>query len=176
MGFSLQWLLWLPGMGLRACRASICSSWALKYRLSSCGTGAQLFPGMWDLLGPGIEPMSPALVGGIFTTELARKPEEHFEFYLFLKIREFQPSTCWVRIRISVKGLGNGQMHRRNKSKSVDTKAREASKSKKSLITVSAAVKSSKMWMKNCPLGFATKMLVSEFSRSEFLKCQELQA
>ena len=24
---------------------------------------------MWDLLGPGIEPMSPALTGGFFTTE-----------------------------------------------------------------------------------------------------------
>ena len=28
---------------------------------------------MWDLLGPGIEPMSPALAGGFFTTELPGK-------------------------------------------------------------------------------------------------------
>ena len=28
---------------------------------------------MWDLPGPGIEPMSPALVDGFFTTELPGK-------------------------------------------------------------------------------------------------------
>lgn len=93
-----------------------------------------------------------------------------------MKIREFQPPTCWVRIRTSVKGLGNGQMHRRNKSRSVDTKAREASKSKKSLIMVSAAVKSSKDVNEKLSTGFCNKDVSSEFGRSEFLKCQELQA
>ena len=34
---------------------------------------------MWDLPGPGIKPMSPALAGGFFTTEPPRKPEvSHF--------------------------------------------------------------------------------------------------
>ena len=28
---------------------------------------------MWDLPGPGIEPMSPALAGGFFTTEIPGK-------------------------------------------------------------------------------------------------------
>ena len=37
-------------------------------RLSSCGTRAQLLHGMWDLPGPGIEPMSPALAGRFLTT------------------------------------------------------------------------------------------------------------
>ena len=32
---------------------------------SSCGTRAA--PGMWDLPGPGIEPMSPVLAGGFLT-------------------------------------------------------------------------------------------------------------
>ena len=32
--------------------------------LSSCGTGAQLHHGMWDLPGQGIEPVSPALATG----------------------------------------------------------------------------------------------------------------
>ena len=37
---------------------------------------------MWDLPGPGIEPVSPALAGGFFTTEPPGKPypvvlEEH---------------------------------------------------------------------------------------------------
>ena len=29
---------------------------------------------MWDLPGPGIEPMSPTLFGGLFTTEPPGKP------------------------------------------------------------------------------------------------------
>ena len=43
---------------------SSCGSWALEHRLSSCGTWAQLLHGMWDLPGPGPEPMPPALAGG----------------------------------------------------------------------------------------------------------------
>ena len=41
---------------------------ALKYRLSSRGTGASLPLGMWELPGPGTETASPALAGGPFTT------------------------------------------------------------------------------------------------------------
>ena len=33
-----------------------CGSWALEHRLSACGTQAQLFRSIWNLLGPGIEP------------------------------------------------------------------------------------------------------------------------
>ena len=36
--------------------------------LSSCGARAQLLCGMWDLPGPGLEPVSPALAGGCLTT------------------------------------------------------------------------------------------------------------
>ena len=49
-------------------------SWALEHRLNSCGTGASLLLGMWDLPGSGIEPVSPALTGGFFTTEPRGKP------------------------------------------------------------------------------------------------------
>ena len=55
-GFSLQWLLLLRSTGFR------------RVGFSSCGTRAQLLRGMWDLPGPGIEPMSPALAGGFLTT------------------------------------------------------------------------------------------------------------
>ena len=41
---------------------------------SSCGSWAYLLHGMWDLPGPGIEPMSPALAGGFFTSESLGKP------------------------------------------------------------------------------------------------------
>ena len=34
--------------------------------LLSCSARAQLFHGMWDLPGPGIEPMSPALAGNLY--------------------------------------------------------------------------------------------------------------
>ena len=47
---------------------SSCSSWALEPRLSGCGTWVKLFLGMWDLPGPGIEPMSSALAGWFLST------------------------------------------------------------------------------------------------------------
>ena len=55
-------------------RLSSCSLWALERRLSSCGAQAQLLCGMWDPLGPGIEPVSPALAGGLSTTAPPGKP------------------------------------------------------------------------------------------------------
>ena len=45
-----------------------------KRGLGSCGTQPLVFRGVWDLPGPGIEPVSPALVGEFFTTEPQRKP------------------------------------------------------------------------------------------------------
>ena len=56
-------------------RLSSYGSRALEHRLSSCGTWAQLLRGMWDLPGPGLEPMSPALAGGFSTTAPPRKPQ-----------------------------------------------------------------------------------------------------
>ena len=53
---------------------SNCDSQALKHRLNTCGTWAQLHGGMWDLPGPGIDPMSFALAGRFFTTEPPGKP------------------------------------------------------------------------------------------------------
>ena len=47
---------------------SSCGSQALECRLSSCGAWASLLRGMWDLPGPGLEPVSPALAGGFLTT------------------------------------------------------------------------------------------------------------
>ena len=53
---------------------SSCGSWALEHRLSSCGSWAQLLHGMWDLPGPGLKPMSPALAGRFLTTVPPGKP------------------------------------------------------------------------------------------------------
>ena len=57
-----------------ACGLSSCGSWALEHRLSSCGARAQLLHGMWDLSVTGIKPVSLALAGRFFTTELPEKP------------------------------------------------------------------------------------------------------
>ena len=53
---------------------SSCVSWAPEHRLSSCGARAQLLCSMWDLPGPGLEPVSPALAGGFLTTVPPGKP------------------------------------------------------------------------------------------------------
>ena len=45
--------------------------------LCSCGAWASLLHGTWDLPGSGIEPVSPALAGGFFTTEPPGKPLSH---------------------------------------------------------------------------------------------------
>ena len=60
---------------------SCCGAWVLGVRtsvvvacgLSSCGARPYLLRGVWDLPGPGLEPMSPALVGGFLTTAPPRK-------------------------------------------------------------------------------------------------------
>ena len=46
--------------------------------LSSCGSRAQPLRGMWDLPRPGLEPVSPALAGGLSTTAPPGKPSKNF--------------------------------------------------------------------------------------------------
>ena len=53
---------------------SSCGLRALEHRLSSCGARAQLLRGMWDLPGPGLEPVFPALAGRFLTTAPPGKP------------------------------------------------------------------------------------------------------
>ena len=47
-------------------------------RLSHCGSRAQLLRGMWDLPGPGLEPVSPALAGRFSTAAPPGKPCSKF--------------------------------------------------------------------------------------------------
>ena len=52
---------------------------------------------MWDLLRPGIEPISPALTGGFFTTEPPGKPWEYIESQVILrKQREHQANKLFI--------------------------------------------------------------------------------
>ena len=60
----------LEGMQVSAVAAhglNSCGSQALEHRLSSSGAQAELFQGMGDLPGSGIEPVCPALACGFFT-------------------------------------------------------------------------------------------------------------
>ncbi|XP_066895119.1 leucine-rich repeat-containing protein 71 isoform X5 [Kogia breviceps] len=47
------------------------------HRLTGHGSRAQLLRGMWDLPGPGHEPIFPASAGGLSTTEPPGKPQAH---------------------------------------------------------------------------------------------------
>ena len=64
-------------------------------RLSSCGSRAQLFPGMWDLPRPGLEPVSPALAGRFSTTAPPGKPSTS----AFLKARGNKVGMILGRVR-----------------------------------------------------------------------------
>ena len=57
---------------------SSCGTWALERRLVSCGAWAELLHDMWDLPGPGLKPVSPALAGGFLTTAPPGKPWSRF--------------------------------------------------------------------------------------------------
>ena len=54
---------------------SSCGPWALERRLSRCCARAFLLRGMWDLPGPGLKPVSLALVGRFLTTVPPGKPQ-----------------------------------------------------------------------------------------------------
>ena len=52
--------------------------WFVECRLSTYGAQAQLLHGMWDLPGPGLEPVSPALAGGFLITAPPAKSLLHY--------------------------------------------------------------------------------------------------
>ena len=86
------WLHWVfvAACGLLIVVASLCcraqalgtrASAAVARRLSSCGARASLLCGMWDLPGPRLEPMSPALAGGFLTTASPGKSWKMFSIF-----------------------------------------------------------------------------------------------
>ena len=65
---------------------------------------------MWDLPGPGLEPVCPALAGGLLTTAPPGKPLMYgffccccFDFWFFKKFYLLYFWLCWVFV--SVRGL-----------------------------------------------------------------------
>ena len=63
---------WAPAAAAHGLRDR--GSRALAPRLGGCAAWAWSLCGIWGLLGSGIEPVSPALAGGFFTTEPPGKP------------------------------------------------------------------------------------------------------
>ena len=86
VSFPLLWLLLLQSMGSRHMGFRSCGSRALERRLRSCGSRAQLLRGMWDLPGPGLEPVSPALAGRFSTTAPPGKPQGRLSY----EIKEYR--------------------------------------------------------------------------------------
>ena len=92
--------------GFSSCRAwtlgkasfSSCGSWALEGRLNSCGSPAWLPCHGWDLPRAGIEPVSPALADGFFTTESQGKPWLTACFWTACKLRtDFTFLSDWKK-------------------------------------------------------------------------------
>ena len=98
-GFSFRWLLLLQSTGSRRAGFSNCGTQALERRLSSCGMWAYLLHGVWDLPGPGLEPMSPALAAGFLTTTPPEKPTA------FLNI-VFGRIVPWDHLSLDISILG----------------------------------------------------------------------
>ena len=88
---SEQGLLFVEVRRLLIVVASLhCRAWALgkqasvvvAHGLSSCGARAYLLCSVWDLPGPGLEPVSPALAGRFSTTV----PPGKSLLYLYMNI------------------------------------------------------------------------------------------
>ena len=71
-GYSLDAVL--QSKGCRACGLLKLQVLRQEHRLNSCGVQTSLLCGMSDIPRSGIEPKSPALAGGLFTTEPPGKP------------------------------------------------------------------------------------------------------
>ena len=85
--------------GSRVCRSPYlqhgglgrCSRRTPEQRLGTGSTRAQLLLGLWDLPGPGVEPVSPALAGGFFTPWATREAQQGCFFFSFLFCRVDYP-------------------------------------------------------------------------------------
>ena len=62
--------------GCRARAPGAQASAVVAHEISGCGAQAQLLHGMWNLPGPGMEPIFLTLVGGFLSTGPPRKSRE----------------------------------------------------------------------------------------------------
>ena len=75
---------------------SSCGSQAVEHRLSSCGAQVSLLRSMWDLPGPGLEPMSPALAGRILNHCTTRE----------VPVMHFKGNCSWILPLNTISGFG----------------------------------------------------------------------
>jgi len=82
------------------CSLLQCAGCSLLRLFSSWITGSKrtglAAHGMWDLPGPGIEPVSPALAGGFSTTDPAGKSLILFYVVLLLLVRGQLPGSPFL--------------------------------------------------------------------------------
>lgn len=98
MGSSPKWLLLLCSVGPGHWGFSSCARQGLEHRLSSWGARAQLFHGLWDHPGSGIEPVSPAFAGRFLTTEPPGKPQIfYYELARWVKMLLVRESKTLLR-------------------------------------------------------------------------------
>ena len=70
-------------LGLSRVAASRSHCLAAEHGLSSCGAGAELLRGTWDLPGPGIKSTSPALADDSYPLDHQANPSPFILFGLF---------------------------------------------------------------------------------------------
>ena len=90
------------GLSCRGARAlGTWASAAAAHGLSSCGARAQLPQGTWELPRPGIEPMSPAVAGGLSTTAPPGKSQalklSSMTFWLQLSPLDLEQCLGYIR-------------------------------------------------------------------------------
>ena len=74
-----------------------CGAWALgRMDFGSSGKLALLLRGMGDPLGPGIEPMSPALAGRFLTTGPPGKSQDNFRLSQDMKSHNTGKVFCLI--------------------------------------------------------------------------------
>ena len=89
-------LLFVAVRGLLIAVASLVAEHGLQ-GFSSCGWRAQLPRGTWDLSGPGLEPVSPALAGGFLTTAPPGKPTLVFKKMSIWDVKDhFGTAESWI--------------------------------------------------------------------------------
>ena len=71
MAFSLRWLLLFQSVGSRC------------MGFNRCSTRTELLWGVWDLPGPGMEPVSSALAGGFLSTGLPEKSLNTLSWFFY---------------------------------------------------------------------------------------------
>ena len=100
---SSLWYMGFRHMGFNSCSMFLnsCGLWVLEYGLSNCGAWTWLLCSMWNLPGPGIKSVSPALASGFLSSV---PPGKCLFVYLFLVVLGL-PCCRWAFSSYGKRGL-----------------------------------------------------------------------